>query len=507
MGDARYLTHLSWNVSVHDASQLELVLDYALRPGLPGEPAAAPRFDLQLFLVAPNAVDLDRASRERFLGDLTHRMRLHTPRRQRGFGKGRIPALDRYLELGLDLGTKRRWAPRVVQDVKLFANRVNQCLKDTFERGELKPDLKYKRDLRQAVKQVRVLRERYAHAVRANPLLFDETVREAVLGAEEYLTAQVQSVLSRASLAGKRKATKALLQEVGRRGSAADVDSDYALECYSHRLSVLKKFVSSVLYVRLREVRRDRLYRNLAAACGAALAASFAEVTRYQTSMAMGTTDFGLRVAFFLALGVLAYVFKDRLKDFAKEYLGRVVSRRLPEREVMVEFDYRDREGSERRLTLARQQESVDTGSTLELPPEVYYVWTRLSPEQGRRPPCDALRYSKSLVVNTRAIGALEYKRISFKDVLRFDVSSFLGNLDDPARQLALFDSKRASSVLVTTSKVYYLDLVLRLTSRDGFGNEQVRLEAVRVVLDKSGLLRVDRPVEAGRYHYEAWAA
>ena len=100
-------SELDWSASVHDDSQVELTFDYtASEPGEKGilVDDARPRFDVDVYLVAPAALDLDSDTypKERFLADLTHRMRLHAPELP-GFSEGRVVALDRYLELDLDL--------------------------------------------------------------------------------------------------------------------------------------------------------------------------------------------------------------------------------------------------------------------------------------------------------------------------------------------------------------------------------------------------------------------
>lgn len=498
-------------VRVHDHSQLELVLDYALgEGGASGEvEGARPRFEVDLYLVAPTALDLNSTAypKERFLADLTHRLRLHTPD-LKALRKVRLAGLDRYLELGLDLGAKRRWAPRAVQEVKLFANYVNLRIKRVYG-ADGADEVDYRRDLRKTVKLVRRYRRRYADAVRASPLAFAEDVREAVLGVEEYVTHRVEHALSQALLAGERKAAKPLRKEHDARtersprtGVSAGAD-DVELERFAHRQSLLKKFVSEVLYLRLEEVRRDRLYRNAAAACGAALAATFAEVARYRTTAAMnGSSEFGLRIAFFLGLAVLAYVFKDRLKDLSKDYFGRFFSRRLPERDSEVRLAYVDPAAAPRRLLLGRHREEVGYERTDRLAPDVDYVWSRLAAGERRAPPRDVLRYSKALAVEPGAVAALEFPDVALKDVVRFDVSEFLGHFADPLRELTIYDSEEGCVVL-QAAKVYYLDLVVRLAATHGEGDErraQVRLEAVRAVLDKRGLVRIERPIPAGRY-------
>ncbi len=500
-----------WRSSVHDATQLELVVDFPVRGE--GVPDRLPTFEVDLYLVAPEAIEADERAypKERFFADLTHRLRLEPPDGA-GFRGGRIPSLDEYLDLGLDLGAKRLRTGRVVQDVKLFANAVSRDLKRPFVEADPIAELDYKRDLRASVKRVRKFRRRYADRVRAGALLVDEAVREAVLSVDEYLAERVERTLAQAAMAGKRKAQKALLKEMAARTlhptrtpRISQRPDRAELERHYHRQGILKKFVAEALFLHPEPIRRDHLYRNAGAAVAAALAATFAELTRYQTTLAYGTSDFGFQVAVLIALLVVAYVFKDRIKDLSKEYFGKLAQGRLPDRESRLLFTYHGPDGAARPLPLVRLHEEVRRMTTPALPPDVGYVWRRLAPEQQRRPPCDVIHYGQRLRIEAEAVEDLEYPSLELKEILRFDVSGFLSHLDNPLKDVTVFDAEEGQGLILQSPKVYALDLVVRLAARWGEGEaaeEHVRFEAVRAVLDKTGIDRVERPVPAGRYRY-----
>ena len=501
---------MDWSASVHDNSQIELTFDYTATRSEAGAELredARPRFAVDLFLVAPAALDLDAETypKDRFLADLTHRMRLHAPL-LKGFKEGRVSALDRYLKLDLDFGTKERLVPRVVQQTKLFANYFNFRLKQVFVGNQPRPGLKYTRDLADTVALLDTFRERYADPLRQPSLLYDDAVRDAVLRVEAYLSDRARSALSRVALAGKRKALRALVREVEQdvtQGPLLDEEDDRAVERYFHRYGQLKKYVAEVLYLNRVEIHRDRLYRNLIAATGAGIAALFAETARYYNTAASGTTDFGFRVAFFLGLAVLAYVFKDRLKDLSKEYFGRRVMRAIPDRDSELWLDYINRFGDKSRVRIAGHHEFVHHIRSHQLPSDVAYVWERGgSADLGIDR--DVLWYAKTTWLLPDALDELEFGTVSVKDILRLDVSSFLSHLDNPLKELALYDSEEGS-VVVEAPKVYHLDLVLRMERRHvGVEGDEgdIRLEVVRVVLDKNGIVRLEEPVDRGRYSY-----
>lgn len=504
-------SELDWSASVHDDSQVELTFDYTASG--PGDSAvlvndARPRFAVDVYLVAPAALDLgsDTYPKERFIADLTHRMRLHAPE-VAGFDQGTVAALDRYLELDLDFAAKSAWAPRVIQQTKLFANYFNFRLKNVFVGSQPRPGLKYKRDLADTITLLDNFRSRYADPMRESSLLFDDEVRDAVLWVEAYLSDRAQSALSRVALAGKRKALRALVREAEQDvvdSPLGDGEDDEAVERYFYRYGQLKKYVAEVLYLNRTELHRDRLYRNLTAATGAAIAALFAETARYYNTTATGTSDFGFRVAFFLAIAVMAYVFKDRLKDLSKEYFGRRVMRAVPDRDSELHLDYIAEGGQRRKVLVAQHHEFIGHSSSQALPDDVAYVRQRCEADDlgiDR----DVLRYNKVTWLSPHALDVLEYTTLSVKDILRLDLTNFLSHLDNPLKELALYDSEEGS-VVVEAPKVYHLDLVIRMErsmpSAEGDATD-VRVEVVRVVLDKNGIVRLEEPVEPGRYRYE----
>ena len=66
------------------------------------------------------------------------------------------------------------------------------------------------------------------------------------------------------------------------------------------------------------------------------------------------------------------------------------------------------------------------------------------------------------------------------------------------------YDSEEGS-VVVEAAKVYHLDLVIRMgrsvPTSEGVSS-RVRVEVVRVVLDKNGIVRLEEPISRGRYRY-----
>ena len=496
---------IRWQATAHDQSQLEVVFDYSVVH----DPAHGPRpwgprpcFAVDLYLIAPPAlvVTPDTLSKDAFFAETTQRMRLQTPDVPH-FAAGELPAMQRYLDLGLDLVARRAMGPRVVQEVKLFANWVSVGLRDVM-RADRRPE-----DLARLVSVVDAFRRHHRDRMRSQGLSVDDEVRVAVDQVDEYLSMRFEQVLSRATLARDSGASRALAD---RSASAPPIWIPHGwttaevrdLEGRNHRRGALKKSVSQILYLDPRPVSRNRLYRNLAAAGGAGLAALFAETARYYNTVASGTADFGFRVAVFIGIAVVAYVFKDRLKDLSKEYFGKKVAGGLPDRDTRLELTYVDPRLQQRITQVAAHHEWIHHTHVGSVPDDIRYVSQRMAADPDPDPGSDVLHYAKRVWIEPGALQTLEYDGLSVKEVLRISTTRFLSHLDDPYEELALFDEVDGAVVL-QAPKVYHLDVILRMAvGPDPDDPLQIGVDGFRAVLDKQGIVRLDRPIERGRYRW-----
>ncbi|RYF08946.1 MAG: hypothetical protein EOO40_07640, partial [Deltaproteobacteria bacterium] len=89
-------------------------------------------------------------------------------------------------------------------------------------------------------------------------------------------------------------------------------------EYYTYRLSLLKKELQRSLYVNTRALSTDSFYSNGAAMVGAGIAATWATLAQVPfINNAIRNSVGSLLVA--SALGIVAYILKDRLKDWVKQ--------------------------------------------------------------------------------------------------------------------------------------------------------------------------------------------
>lgn len=535
-------SQLNTQNSVHDRTQFESKFDFELTPS---QHQGKNNYEVDMYLFFPKAVGVTSESypREAFYGDTTHLLRVRTPELKRGrgntFATPRLNSVEQYFKHHLDTSQRDRLSQLVVHDTKLFGclvytelKRVRSDLARVIKRAtnNQNPDLvvRFHSRLMSRVESVhsavRQYRERYVWPLKTEPLLVDDEVRRALLLVDEYLSYRLESSLIALhrlvepygqAVEDLQHQVEALLTgELEYRNEhvqAAAERVEARVETYYYRLGLLKKYVSEVLFLQTKRINKDYVYRNFVAAFGAALAAAFAVLTNVQTTrMMVNKEDWGFRIIAITMLGIIAYVFKDRIKDLTKEYFNSRLKTWLPDYDVQMFYTHFDAQGKSANAYLGSSQETVRYLQRSSLPPDIDYLR-----QLGHRAELEPERFETVLHYNKRMrfeieqslrdhFGQAEIRRIH--DVLRFDVSQFLAKMADPRQKLSYFNAEKG--ILTTEApRVYHLNLVFRYRVSHTQEGKQVShasdYERLRLVLNKKGIVRVETVVARGELGQE----
>lgn len=271
-------------------------------------------------------------------------------------------------------------------------------------------------------------------------------------------------------------------------GEDGQLDGEY----FTYRRSLLKKVIHEALYLDMRTTSGDGFFKNVIAAVGAALAAIWALLaTPLPGKLAQlgGTSQ-----ALFFVGAVLAYVMKDRTKALTNEYL----TRRLRKYDHVFNVEGASFTSLGLKGLRLRLSEAMSFLRSEEVPSEIRRL--RLSQRtvlQSKAPTEEVIRYRKELRVEKRApSGQKLAETFHVRDIFRLNVRHFLVRLDDPLDPVVYFDARHGSFHTATLPKVYHLNLVLRLERIGLAGRSETRLERIRVVINKHGIVRVD-PIES----------
>jgi len=102
------------------------------------------------------------------------------------------------------------------------------------------------------------------------------------------------------------------------------------------------------------------------------------------------------------------------------------------------------------------------------------------------------LRYQRELVAEVEDLPRWDDGPSGITDILRFSVDRFLRDMDEPEFALEYVDLEDFTVGHVRASKAYRVDLACRITAEEG-DRRETTIQAVRLVLDRNGIKRMDR--------------
>ena len=320
------------------------------------------------------------------------------------------------------------------------------------------------------------LLETYAMTDEALSLVVEENLLQALVLAESDPHPLIQKDAT-AQLANYIRGEIAYRRQCGY-GSILHFDGDN--EQYLYRISALKKYTASVLYLGASVSREGATAEQLLFSLAAGISMLFATVVAFYFQSRYGAFTFPVFVAL-----VVGYMFKDRIKE-----LGRLLSLRL------LQSHYYDRRIEIHTLQdnqwLGRMREKVVFLKAADLPPRIVEERNQgiMSIIENGAQGEQVLCYTRNVTLHTKAFARIYPDGppiTGVADILRLDVRPFLHKMDDPVEERMGLDGDRLRTV--KCAKVYYINIVSVYTV--GGTKEQIVSQRVRVTLNRKGLVRL----------------
>lgn len=510
------------NHSVHDRFQAETNFTFDLRPRSEDEEHRDFRIDLYLFLPNSMGINSTNFDSEQFFRHRTSHYRVRAPLysqlRHMEPEDFNIDSADRYFAGHLSAIARRKLGQKVVQDVRLFGNFLHtefKKIKSSVSKKKKRPTKSERPKLAKAIKhRVALLwafRRRYLEVVRGERLLLDDEVIRAFSLTDEYLSYRLELVLLQAKEVLPKHSAELIefLKEEMEYRRCHDLlvlgdegQESVAFEAYTYRLGLLKKYLSEVLFIQLKSIKKDKLYKNYAAAIGAGLAATVAGLAEHQRVQYLTGNDSGLRLAFLIGVAVVAYIFKDRVKDLSKEYFNTRLKERLPDLSFLMSHKSHTSKGRSKIRELGEISEYFRF--LKDVPSDVAYLRTL-----GQAKSSDPERQETVMHMARRfrmELRSRKHRKLFplLKNVHRIDISPFLSKLDNPTMPISFVDPD-GEATTVNAPKVYHINAVLRYEVRFGTGDgtRYVDYDRYRIIVNKNGIIRQEQIIEQGRLAYE----
>jgi len=248
------------------------------------------------------------------------------------------------------------------------------------------------------------------------------------------------------------------------------------------RIRILKRIVSSCLYLDQRHEEGGVLQKDIIAGVAAAIAMLFAALVSLWAQ-----TEWGAVSGTFVVVLVASYIIKDRLKDWGKRYLGRRFSRWVPDYIT----DIRSPDSDE---IIGQCRESVRVIDPSRADPAIMDLRHTDHPSevalQGR--PEVVVRYVKEVNLESDGLQKAMEGVEGLNDIIRFNFARFRQRMDEPIEVRRIVHPTNRSVVAVPCARVYHINIILKITRGEGKKDEASWMERVRIVLDQGGLKRVE---------------
>lgn len=274
----------------------------------------------------------------------------------------------------------------------------------------------------------------------------------------------------------------ALLAVDARRDCGLDLELSGSLrpervEHFEFQRHVLKRFTSSVLWLRTRVREPGKWMRHALYAIAAGAAMAFAVAAALWHGM---TPNEQLMPWLFAA--VIAYAVKDRLKAILQESLSNVVARHFPDRR----WDIIDKLG--KRIAVVDEHSGFVPFHSVQ--PEVLAARrrTRVHAIEEVARPETVLCHKKSFVLDNEHLAELGPDFDGLAEIFRLDLHRWLAHTDDPKQTVVVADRETESIRSYKAPRVYNIAVVYRLR----YADEASPWHRLRVVVSRKGLQRVD---------------
>lgn len=489
----------------HDDHQFEVKVAYPLQ-----RQAAADRYALDMFLFLPYQLGVNSAtcSLDAFFEDLSSYTRFKTPElsfEEVNDAQNSLSPLTRVQRQLESSGRSGQWDQMHLRyELRVLANVVRVQVRESAAairrrvRDRASPDrprtveaamdhlldgltttLRRFRDLRDAFESPSAPPEMRALYEAVDEQMSNET-EKLLLRLMKFLRKQAADLNVQAPWRRLAAAVSGESAHRRARGYPTIVSRDARRnERFLYHVELLKKLCASVLYLSEEQLPTVGRARQALYAVAAAIAMAFTVLAAWLVGRFYPTNSL-----IFALVAIVAYAFKDRIKDFLRDFSARLLPRWT----------------SDRSIRLTDPQYGIEVGRTREnlywldrarLPEDILKARQYRDPlEHAVTEPTEViLHYAKKVRIETRRIYRCHERSIAIDEILRLQVSQWLERMDDPEKRLLKLRRGGDGVVGIPAARVYHVNLVIRLTS---FRDRSLTLLRALLVLSRNGIVRIE---------------
>lgn len=252
-------------------------------------------------------------------------------------------------------------------------------------------------------------------------------------------------------------------------------------EAVLYRYGLLNKFVLDALSLTTNRFSLDQRYQHWIGG----ISAGAAMLVYFSLFLWLGNV-FVINSSPFLMLMIIAYVLKDRIKEWLRSYSYLQASRWFPDYITLIK-----RYAEKRNMGVLK--ESFSFIKPPQLPEEIKVmrdVEFHTILEAVPRP--ESIIYYKR-IVEMNAPPVAGARRLGINVIFRYNIHRFLNKAADPSEMHLTIDPATKKLISVRLPKVYHLNLIIRTTTIESDKPTHVQLKKLRLIVDKNGIKRIEQ--------------
>jgi len=322
--------------------------------------------------------------------------------------------------------------------------------------------------------------------IRETAAFFDEYVS---LILEEYLTSLVEALRASPEAGGRfgeiEKEAVRMVTAQNRYRQAMKYPSvlipGSSNETIIYRRGVLKKFISSVLYLKAEFSEWETLTQVVfGLAAGAAMLFAVLVTVYFQQRYAVTSMPFVVAL-------VVSYIFKDRIKDWLKTLFSKNMTRWISDHKIEIMDPLAG-------ASIGLLKEAFTFINDRALPPDIARLRNidniTSVDEEGK--PERICKYKKEILLYPERIMKCHERRRGLNDIMSFNIRDLVEQADDSAVDYPYVDPDTGALKTAACARVYHMNLVIKYTYSDRKAQPKINYERIRIVLNKDGIVRLE---------------
>ena len=479
-------------IHIHDKYQCEIKLGYQL-----ADKKTTTSYDIETYLFFPNSLGINRHSysKQNFYNDIQTYIRLKTPIiLLQDIVKGKQAPLKK-LRGRIERLLLRSSQPSIAKyeyQIKMFCCICKSAIRDHVSFTSSRSTaidvedalMKYLENIQEIAEDFRALRSLL------NVPTIDKDLFSIYVFGDEYLSILIESYtfelleqLKHIDCPEKNEYSARLLGLIAHEldyrtsnGYPSIPDADSTNEVFIFRTGVLKKYMGNVLFLDTRVKQEGRLLEQIVFSLAAGLAMIFAVgVTSFAQS---AYADVSLPLVIVL---VVSYMFKDRIKELTRGYLGGKLRYLL--------FDHKMNIYHSPKEILGWCKESVTFIKERNVPQQIMKIRDKdhITEIENGWSGEKVILYRKRIKLFRKSIERVhrDYPIESINDIMRLNIVKFLNKMDNPKKPVYIYDGENYQKMY--GKRVYHMNMIMKYSM-----DKTVSYKRFRIVLSRSGIKRIE---------------